>query len=220
MVVVAPRNTRRHARSARLAGMLATAVGAAVLGLSAPAANADTPCQDRSTRAAFSFAGDSNQYFVAPNGSFDTDAEWIHYGSRTVSGVNSPVNVANGASARAGYLSGTSTMLSTWTCVRGNEDTVRFLVKPVGTSPGTLTLRLFVSDPNAYSGWSIKEVKFSPTAPGTAYGTTGWYVTPRISIPWSPYWDNTQWISFNFNASASSGGWLVDDVMIDPWRSN
>lgn len=211
---------RRHRARRPLTTVVTAALAAVALGLGAPAAYADTPCQDRTSHGAFAFAGDSNQYFAQPNGNFDTNAEWTHYGSRIVDGVNSPVNVARGATNRAGYLTGWSTMLSTWTCVRGNEDSVRFLVKPVGASPGILNLRLFVSDPTARTGWTIKEVPIDPSSPGTAYGNTGWYVTPRITIPWSPYWDNTQWVSFNFTSQSASGGWYVDDVMIDPWRTN
>ena len=207
-------------RRARWSARLAVVVGAFSLALGAPAAMADTPCQDRSTTAAFSFLGDSNQYFAAPNGSFDTGAEWTNQGgSLFANGIGSPLNLARGVYTRSDYIPAGARTVSTWTCVRGNEDTVRLLVKPAGAT-GNLNLRLYVSDPNAYSGWTRKDVPISPTSAGTPYGSTGWYVTPRITIPWSPYWDNTQWISFDFSNTGSSGGWYVDDVMIDPWRTN
>ncbi len=210
---------RMSRRPAIFASGMAATVGALTLAIGAPAAQADTPCQDRSTSAAFSFVGDSNQYFAAPNGSFDTTAEWSHYGSWMANGVGSPVNLARGIYTRSDYMPAGSTTTSTWTCVRGNEDTIRFLVKPSGAN-GNLKLRLYVSDPNAYNGMSYKDVVISPTSPGTPYGASGWYVTPRISIPWSPYWDNTQWILFQFSSEGTSGGWYVDDMMIDPWRTN
>ena len=210
--------SRSSRRPAKLSALLAAAFGALALAVSAPAAMADTACQDRSTSSSFSFTGDWNQYFAAPNGSFDSNSEWFHYGSRIVDGVGSPVNVARGVYTRSAFLSGTNTMNSTWTCVRGNEDTVRFLVKPNGSNPGNLTLRLYVSDPTSATGWSIKQISINPSSAGTPVGN-GWYVTPRITIPWTPYWDSIQWISFSFNTQDSSG-WYVDDVMIDPWRSN
>ena len=211
--------TRTSRRPAKLSALLAAAFGVLTLAVGTPAAMADTACQDRSTSASFSFTGDWNQYFSAPNGSFDSNsAEWFHYGSRVVDGVGSPVNVAGGAYTRSAFLPGYSAMNSTWTCVRGNEDTVRFLIKPNGSSAGNLTLKLYVSDPTSATGWSIKQISINPSSAGTPVGN-GWYVTPRISIPWTPYWDNIQWISFSFNTQNSSG-WYVDDVMIDPWRSN
>ncbi len=215
-----PRAPRTRPRRSVLATALAATVGAIVLGIGAPAAYADTPCRDRTTTAAFSFAGDSNQYFAAANGSFDASTDWTLYGSRIVDGIGSPVNAARGTAVRSAFLPGSSSLVSSWTCVRGNEDSARFLVKPVGSAPGDLRLRLFVSDPSASSGWSFKTITLSAASPGTPYGNTGWYVTPRITIPWTPYWDSTQWVSFNFTSAASSGGWYVDDVMIDPWRTN
>lgn len=212
------RTSRTSRRSAKLTALVAAAFGAVALAVSAPAAMADTACQTRSTSTAFSFVGDGNQYFAAPDGSFDRSDNWYDYGSRLVDGVGSPANAANGSYTRSAFIPSYSSMTSAWSCVYGNEDTVRLLLKPNGYSAGTLKLQVYTSNPNAINGWSVKTISIDPTTAGTPVGS-GWYVTPRISIPWTPYWDNTQWVSLSF-ATQGGSGWYVDDVMIDPWRSN
>lgn len=184
------------------AAMILSAVSVVGVGGTAMA----SPCEARNTSAAFSWWGDSNQYFLANGGSFEANStRWNMWNGGTRAWGESPFGYA-GPGSQSLYLPSWAGALSPAICVFENEESLRFAYK--APRPGaTLQVWIEISGPQGY-------------AYTNTYMTASswwWDVSPIIPMPNLRDADGRQWVSIFMMPVDNSGAWQVDDVMIDPW---
>lgn len=206
-------------------------VGAvAALAIGPATASADSPCTMRTTAQPFSWLGDLNKYFVAPNGTFEnspdgiTAPEWTAVGgSRLYSNFQNPWLINGTAHNRAAWVPKGGTLTSGWFCANADEDSMRFFITPQSQqSRIELTMNVSngvnqISKTVVLNPWSWADYKISKN---------GWYwnYTPRIMFPDLRDVNGQQWVQLKFRVFASDGtsvaGTFIDDIMVDPWRTN
>lgn len=189
-------------------GTAAGAVGA-VPGTAGIAAAAGE-CTTRTTKQAFLQWGDTNQYFAADNGTFESGAGgWtLSNGSKVVSG-QAPWKVNGSNHSKALQLPGGSSATAPFMCVASNEEWLRFFFKDPGVPGASFRIEITVKSGTgtAVNTWE------------TGSNTAGWRVSPQISLPNLRDANGQQWISVRFLPTNNAATWQLDDVMIDPWVS-
>lgn len=178
--------------------------GLLVEGSSAEAAIA---CTTRSTTKAFAAWGDTNPYFLVPDGSFETSGTtWVHRNAARTSG-NEPWKVMGGAHTSSLKLSPGAVSTTSQFCVASAEDALRFFVK----SPGGATARLHVHI-DVVSGVNRATNDYDIVG-----STSGWAPSPRIMLPDIRDASGKQNVTITFTV-VGTATWYIDDVLIDPWR--
>ncbi|AKT51146.1 hypothetical protein [Arsenicicoccus sp. oral taxon 190] len=202
----------------RLATVVATAAATVTVGLAgaAPAHATDGStyaapgCPTRTTSPMLARFGDDREYFAVPNGGFSTlSAGWS--GFHSFSPENEPwyVNPASWTTSLALFRGDSARTASL--CVGEGEDSFRFFYKGTGM-PGTrLTVKVTItSDTGTYVTSTV--VDASPY---------GWRLSPSLRVP-NYATDKIQTITIGFSNTSTGPSMLpvlVDDVLIDPWRS-
>jgi hypothetical protein len=207
-------------RSRRIA--LASLIGiGGITGVVAKLAGADVPCGVRSATPAFAAWGDQNSYFVAPGGSFEyvdtagVDVVWARTSGRSTIdrlgaalrvAENNPFNVS-GVGRKSLKITGNRSFVSPRFCVASDEDALRFVVK----SPKTgAPLHAYV---NVQSAAGASTVDYDIPSAGAE-----WKVTDALKLPNLRDAKGEQWITITISGAPGTT-WLVDDVMVDPWRT-
>jgi hypothetical protein len=156
--------------------------------------------------------GDSRDYFVAPGGSFETDATagWQFAGGAKIAGGNEPFNVLGAGTASLDVPAGGSATSPVF-CVDLNYPTFRFLaVQQQQAADAGLQVDVIypeIAKGNVHmaaaykplSAWTLmKDVKLDPQRAGKK---PGWRkVALRFRVP----------------STKKGGDWKVDNVLVDP----
>jgi hypothetical protein len=181
------------------------------LGIAAPAAQAGTvlPCGGRTLSQPFTPWGDGNDYFAAPDGTFENGlGGWSSYGVG-LSGENEPWDV---------FGADDSTSLRLWSrparspvfCVAAGEEAVRMFVKRPGVAGSELDIRIIAAQPLTST--------FGATSVSIDGDDPGWVVTDPIPVPSLFGGVGTENLSIHIDPDGASATWLVDDVAVDPWK--
>jgi hypothetical protein len=193
--------------------LMAAAVVSAIIVGAGSASNAAKyevkACTTRALSKPFSPWGDTNSYFLAPSGSFEYGlGTWTVAGSAWTVAENEPWRV-NGANdwASMQLLPG-STIRSRSFCVGYDEDSIRLFLRKPGVPGSALTIRVIVTNPN---GTGINTY----TVSGENFG---WGPSPRIMMPNVRDANGQQTVTIEILPANNPAVWLVDDVMVDPWR--
>ncbi len=205
-------------------------VALAALAIGPGTASADTPCSTRATSQPFVAMGDSNRYFVAPNGRFEDSAdgvsatEWSHTGgSRLDSGFQNPWYINAASDAQAAWIPRGGTLTSAWFCANSDEDSIRFFVSPQ-TASSRLELTMTVSNGVDQTSTTTVLDPWSFGDATVADNGSSWFYSPRLMLPDLRDVDGRQWVQLKFRTISSMrrsyAGIFVDDIMVDPWRSN
>ncbi len=202
---------RNHRFGLRV-GIAAVMAVAAVTAGGAPAGSANLPCVTRATSAYLSAWGDTNQYFVAPSGTLEGGLTgWSLSGQVSSVAINEPWKVVNGTHARSMQLAPYSRATSQTFCVAPNEDAVRLFYRSPGVAGSGLLIKLTVSIPNS----TLKYIN-TYVVSGNQYG---WLLTNRIDLPDMSKFSSLQYLTVEVSPTNTQATWLVDDVLVDPWRA-
>jgi hypothetical protein len=191
---------------------LLVAAGAALAGW-APAANAATTatvgCSTRTSAQKFrTVDGDSNYYFTAPAGTFESGAPGWSL-TNTLIGWgwgNEPYHV-NGPGSTSLFVNSAGSALSPIFCNRLGESSLRFFY--AGSTRARVHLHI---DATSNTGGNLSTLDWEMTVPANG----GWAAANGIQMP-DLYNGNYENVQLRFTAL---NGWvMVDDVEIDPWRS-
>lgn len=204
-----------HRFIAVLTATLAAIAGGLAGASSAQASETDSTyavagCPARTTSPMLSRFGDPNEYFPVPNGGFNRwGAGWN--GMFSLALENEPWYVNRAALTGSLRLWPGDSARTAELCVGEGEDSFRFFYKGTGQLGSRLLVRTTVrADTGTYT-----------------YGTTldtsraGWQLSPVVSVP-NHATTKVQQISIAFVNTTpfdSVRTVLVDDVLIDPWRS-
>lgn len=198
--------TPRWTRTA-LAAVLLAVVPLAVAG---PADAATSECTTRTVKKSFAAWGDTNDYFLVPDGSFESGTpSW-----RTSLGVtpllgSHAFSILGGANQRSLSLPYGGTATTPTMCVASNEDSLRFMYKNPGIPGAQLHVSIRVT-----SGVNVATNDLDITSNGL-----GWNASPRIMLPDIRDANGRQYITVTFSTRGTPASWRIDDVQVDPWRS-
>lgn len=200
------RPTRWIARAAGLALALTATIAAGTALTAAPASAATCPA--RSVSKPFTGFGDSNDYFLAPAGAFESGAPgWSQYGTSLVAN-NEPWRV-NGYGSYGLRIGANGSASTPSMCIATAEDSMRFFYKAPGV--GGSALQVFIE---VTSG-----VKYATNQFNVDGTSSGWNVSPRIMLPDIRDASGVQYVKITFRPVNTQAPWVIDDVEIDPWRT-
>jgi hypothetical protein len=156
-------------------------------------------CGTLPTQKAFASFGDSNNYFMVPNGAFDAGST-----SWTLSGGAS---VAEGALQLPRNASATSLPV----CITADMPTLRFLVRTNGDPTARLRIEAVVKKPKDY----LKTMSLAQIP-----GTSVWAPTVPLALKLKALMAVSKQspVAVAFKFTAQSGNWQVDKVFVDPLK--
>jgi hypothetical protein len=198
--------TPRWTRAA-LAAVLLAVVPLSVAG-TAEAATSD--CTPRNLKKSFAAWGDQNDYFLVPDGSFESGTpSWTtSWGVTPLLGSHGFTTLGT-ANARSLYLPYGGTATTPTMCVAANEDSLRFLYKNPGVPGAQLHVSIRVT-----SGVNVATNDLDITSSGF-----GWGASPRIMLPDIRDASGRQYVTVTFSTRGTPAAWRIDEVQVDPWRS-
>jgi hypothetical protein len=189
---------------------LLTGVGIAVLvTVGVPAtAGASTHCEVASgtTTQAFAQFGDYADYFLAPGGDFEGPLTWARAQTPTIVDVNEPF-MLTGAGEHALHLGRDDAVTTPRLCVTRDLPHMRFVAKSSGSGQLDVEVRVFNRDG-----------KLTDSSSGSVSPSdhTTWRPSRAVELKTgSLKSDETREVTITFR---SQGDWLIDDVLIDPYR--
>ena len=196
-------------RAAR--GILALSVVAAAIVGGATAGDAAVSCAARSSRATFAAWGDTNQYFRAPGGGFEPSLtnNWTMTGGAIALVGNEPWHVVGALDLMAAFIPTGGTTTSPTFCVAAQEDSIRFFVKRPGVRGALLHVAVRVT-----AGVNVATMDVDIDGSASGWGPSDRYMLPDIRDA-----AGRQNVTITFSTRGTAAAWLVDDVMVDPWRT-
>jgi hypothetical protein len=190
-----------------VAAIIVGIVGGGLASGSRPAEAATVACTTRTTTTAFSAWGDTNPYFLVPDGAFETTpASWSTRSASKVAG-NEPWKVAGSAHASSLKLGQGAMAATAQFCVASAEDALRLFVKAPGVAGTQLHVHIDV----------VSGVNRATNDYDISGSTSGWAPTQRIMLPDIRDSSGKQNVTITFTV-VGTATWYIDDVMIDPWR--
>lgn len=200
--------TRRWSGRALALVVVAIAGFGSSVSTASAASTATVACTTRTTAEKF-FAvdGDTNLYFTAPSGTFESGAAGWSLTNASVVAGNEPHYVDGAGQAKSLQVASGGKAVSPLFCNQFGERSIRFFYK--GSSGARVHLHIDVSNSSTNNtsalDWEI------------GVPQTGWGVSTGIMVPdlYSQGYENLQ-LSF----TAVGGSVQVDDVEIDPWKTS
>jgi hypothetical protein len=178
-----------------------------------PAA-AQAACPTPPTVKAFQAFGDSSDYFLAPNGSFESGASgWSLTGASVASG-NESSKVHGSADSKSLAIKATGRAVSPSFCVAIQHPTFRLFARRTSGTWGTLNVKLRWKDSTGATNETVVSSLGS--------SDTAWHPAGRIALSTVlPLWnaDQTASVQIVLDPEDYGGDWAVDDLYIDPFRT-
>jgi hypothetical protein len=179
-----------------------TAGTALAAALAAPGVAAAAECPVQPTTAAFAAYGDTNQYFAAPGGTFESFAGWTTRGTPELTGGFNLIDLGVSRAAELTYGEGVTSVSF---CVDRTMPHMRFNAKHDGGGQMDVTVT------TRYDGGSDSSTgSVSPDA-HRGWTPSSYIALKSDAIPAGE--SGVATVSFR-----SQGTWRVDDVAIDPYR--
>lgn len=166
-------------------------------------------CGARTTTQALAQFGDLNDYFPIVGGTFESGdlSPFLVSGGPFIAPENEPWRVMGYEDKRSVALPAGATLRATF-CVQIGEDSMRLFAKAPSSSSGSLNIRTTVA--TAYGS------AYTSTTLGPQYAA--WGLSPRIPLNNVSGQDGKQYVTLSIT-NTGTGTWLVDDILVDPWRT-
>jgi len=162
---------------------------------------------------AFSQWGDSANYAMLQNGSFENgSSSWILSGGAKVVSGNEPFYLHSRGDSHSLLLPAGSSAYSGTVCFALGDWHMRFLAKNVGSKSGALHVQVIV--PSLLGGLLTILDGGSVSAGGT------WAPSPRLAMLLSNVTSllGTRAVAFRFTPVGRDAAFQIDDVYLDPWK--
>ena len=167
-------------------------------------------CALRTVTRPFAQWGDTNSYFVAPSGTFEYGiGTWTIAGSAWTVAENEPWRTNGATDSASMQLLPGSSIRSRSFCVGYDEDSIRLFIRQPGVPGSAITIRVTVTNPN---GLGVNTYTMS----GEEFG---WTPSPRITMPNVRDANGQQTVTIEIAPANNPAVWMVDDVMVDPWKA-
>ena len=199
----------RSTRLSRVASFTAALAAAAALFGPATSAQAAEECGARTTTKAFAGFGDTNEYFPLTGGTFESGdlSAFKVTGGPWIVGENEPWRVLGGSHARSVALPPGATLTASF-CLQIGEDSLRAFVKAPSVPGASLQMKSKVTTTYGTASASIS----------TTGGSGSWNPTARLPLYNVASSDGRQYITVVVT-NAGAGTWLLDDLLVDPWKT-
>jgi hypothetical protein len=208
-------------RIKRLAAMFAGAVAlVAVVGFLRPgtsaASTSSTSCPWGPLTQPFLHWNDSGQYFLASGGNFEgAMTGWTLAGSAgTTSGNESSHVGAPGDSRSLALPTVASSATTPMICVTTQSPDLRFFALNTGIASAQLVV---------YVNYTGADGKLHSVKIAAIKGVgSSWVVIPQISFiayVREPLQNGNAWVSFTFKPNGTQSHWQIDDLYVDPLKS-
>ena len=132
---------------------------------------------------------------------------WLLNNASRVAG-NEPWNVVPGFKASSLRIGPGGSAASGYDCNATGEDSIRFFYRSPGVPGSTLHVSIAVATP---FGVAPKTYDL----PGT---TSGWALSGPLAVPNQRGFLGAQIVTFAFSTTGTPATWLIDDVLVDPWK--
>ena len=204
---------RSRVRVATLIAALAFLGSLAVPGGALASNSLLATCQTPAVSTPFSQWGDSNDYFLAPGGSFEGTADQVGWtlSNATLTSGNEPFLVNDSGDSQSLTIGGGGSATSPFFCVDNTMSSLRFFAQQVSAGGG-LRVQALVQTSDGVSTVSLAHLLDGsmPT----------WAPTDPIAADSSGLADGqTLSVALQFTVRSPSASWQIDDVYVDPYRS-
>jgi hypothetical protein len=209
---------RQYRSLRRIVGAAALTVCVGLVGVAGALANSPSTVGDCSwpnSRQPFLAWFDPGMYFLAPGGSFEgAIRDWaLTGGARQVSG-NETYYVNSSADSNSLSLPASSKATSPKVCVSVQSPELRLFLRNTGNRNSTLIVDLNYTDTNG---------KPERKTVGQLKNGADWTLSPRVfffkQTPDLLEKNGQTLVSFTFRPSDTKGNWQLDDLYIDPLKS-
>lgn len=191
-------------RKIKIAALGALTAIVAVIATTSAAAGATGSCPAKTFKQAFSKYGDKGQYFLVPNGGFESGTTgWTLGGSASVVAGNETAYLNSASDTKSVKLTPNGWVRTVAFCVTPQDLTVRLMVK--GAS-GQLKF-----DAKVVSGGNIRTWSTQVSA-----GSSGWRPSQVIQFAMSNQYVGASTLELTFTAIGST--WQIDDIFVDPFK--
>lgn len=170
-------------------------------------------CQTPPISTPFSPWGDTNDYFLAPGGSFEGTADQVGWtlSNATLTPGNESFGVNDPGDSQSLTINGGGSATSPYFCVDNTMSSLRFFAQQVNPGAG---LR----------AWALVQTSNGVTTVPLAHlydgSTPTWAPSAPVVADTSGLADGqTLQVALEFTVRASSASWQIDDVYVDPYRS-
>lgn len=147
--------------------------------------------------------GDSDQYWLAPNGDFEGKSAWTLTGGATIATGNETFSVHKKKDSHSLSIPPGGSAVTPEICVTLSSPQMRFFATG-GNSTSPLKVDVIATTPYGTVQGKTASVAASPV----------WAPTPQIALA-SP--DGTTSVQFRFS-NPGTAAWTIDDVYVDPWK--
>lgn len=170
-------------------------------------------CQTPPVSTPFTQWGDSNDYFLAPGGSFEGTADQVGWtlSNATLTSGNEPFYVNDSGDSQSLTIAGGGSATSPYFCVDNTMSSLRFFAQQVSAGAGLRAQALVQTS----SG--VTTVPLARLVDGSV---PTWSASDPIAADTSGLSDGqTVMVALQFTVRASAASWQIDDVYVDPYRS-
>jgi hypothetical protein len=196
-----PRNLHTPKRLLALAAVVAAAFA------TAPTAASAATCTIGSTSQSFARFGDPGWYFLAPGGAFEGSLTWQKSGSVALVAGNEPFLLAGKSHKTSLRLRSGGSVTTPKLCVSPELPHLRFMAKSSGSGQLDVEVRVYGSN---------GEVTDSSSGGISPSDHLAWAPSRLVSLKRDKFAaGETGLVTVTFK---SQGDWLVDDVLVDPYR--
>ncbi len=196
---------RSRSRNLLVVTTLAAVLAASLAAATAPESRAATGCPSRVMKQAFAKWGDTHQYFLAPNGGFESNlSSWTSGGGPSVVAGNEAYYLNSTADKSSLKMPAGAWVKTGQICTNPEDQTVRLMVKG---ATGQLKFDAYIVCNGNIRTWSGQV---------DGNGSTSWRPSPVIQFALSGQCNTTATIQITFTALGST--WQIDDFYIDPYK--
>lgn len=213
-------SSRSHRILSRCVAAALLTGAALALPTSASAAGSAADCPDLPTSKAFAKFGDTADYSLVPGGDFEPGGTgWKFSNARTVNG-NETLGVLPGqrsvAMGNSWFVSGPSTLTSPPICVSNSHPYFRFLLKPNGPVGVLATFIRFTDDAGRLVQEQVSSKVQTNLFPGRWIASELNPLSVNLKIGAGE--SRQVQLVFMTPGSVLGAGYLIDNVLVDPYR--
>ena len=200
----------------RVVTLLAALAGLGLLAVPAGAFASNSTlatCQTPQVGTPFSQWGDTNDYFLAPGGSFEGTADQVGWtlSNATLTPGNEPFFANDPGDSQSLTIAGGGSATSPFFCVDNTMSSLRFFAQQVSAGGG-LRVQALVQTSDG-----VSTVPLARLLDGS---TPNWAPADPIAADNSGLADGqTLNVALRFIVRSPTASWQIDDVYVDPYRS-
>jgi len=184
------------------------AAAAAVLGATAQSSRAAITCPGQTYVQPFIPWGDSANYVLLPNGSFENTKGWSLSGGAAQVAGNEPFFVNAAGDSHSLALPSGASAVSPSMCFTLLHPDLRFFVRNTGSTSSLLEVDVITN---------VLGLKLTTPVASLSSGAS-WQPTAQLPFLTNLLAPVSEGVQFKFTAQGRGGAWQIDDDYVDPFK--